>query len=165
MQEQVIIIEERLRTKGLVLTLLGVAVIFVGGSITLATRASSPPATFYIIESVVVILLITALLMFARITVRVVEAPLGRTLEVVYGPGGLIRQVFGPDRLVAAQARNYSILQMGGWGYRGSLTLIRRAAMVTRRGEALDVQLKGKRRFIVTVENPDDFVRALGLPS
>jgi hypothetical protein len=164
-QEQAIVIEERLRTKGLVMLLAGVLVIWVGASIALATGTNSPSTTYYVVETVAVVVIVAALLGFSRIVVRVVDAPLGRTLEVVYGPGGLIRQVFGPDRLVSAQARNYSILQMGGWGYRGSLKLIRRAALVTRRGDALDVQLKGKRRFIVTVENPDDFVRALGLPS
>jgi hypothetical protein len=95
--------------------------------------------------------------------VRVVEAPRGRALEVLYGPRGIVRQFFGPDQLVAAHTGHFSYLQMGGWGYRGSLKLIRRAALATRRGDALDVDLSGKRRFIVTVENPASFVAALGL--
>jgi hypothetical protein len=94
-----------------------------------------------------------------------VETPTGRALEVIYGLGGLIRQVFGPERLVSASARNYSMMQMGGWGYRGSLKLLHRAAVVTRRGDALDLRLAGNRRFIVTVDSPGDFVRALDLPS
>jgi hypothetical protein len=52
---------------------------------------------------------------------------------------------------------------MGGWGYRGSLKLFRRAALATRRGEALEIQLIGKRRFIVTVDNPEDYVAALNI--
>jgi hypothetical protein len=33
---------------------------------------------------------------------------------------------------------------------------------VTRRGDALELKLAGDRRFIVTVDNPEDFVVALG---
>jgi hypothetical protein len=56
-------------------------------------------------------------------------------------------------------------MQMGGWGYRGSLKLLRQAAVVTRGGDALDVRLTGKRRFIVTVDSPEDFIHALDLPA
>ena len=54
-------------------------------------------------------------------------------------------------------------MQTGGWGYRGSLRLFKRAALVTRRGEALELTLTRKRRFIVTVDDPAVFVAALDL--
>jgi hypothetical protein len=164
-QERTIVVEERLRTRGLTMLLASIGVLFIGGSIGLASGISKLPTTFYVIETVVVVILLSATLLFTRIVVRVVETPPGRALEVVYGPGGVVRQVFGPDRLVSASARNYSMMQMGGWGYRGSLKLLRQAALVTRRGDALDVRLTSKRRFIVTVDRPEDFVRALDLPS
>jgi hypothetical protein len=164
-QERTIVVEERLRTRGLTMLLASIGVLFIGGSIGLASGISKLPTTFYVIETVVVVILLSATLLFTRIVVRVVETPPGRALEVVYGPGGVVRQVFGPDRLVSASARNYSMMQMGGWGYRGSLKLLRQAALVTRRGDALDVRLTSKRRFIVTVDSPEDFVRALDLPS
>jgi hypothetical protein len=164
-QERAIVVEERLRTRGLVILLCAVAVVFLGASITLVSGNRSPPTSFYVIETVIVLILAAVILAFSRIVVRVVDTPTGRALEVVYGLGGMIRQVFGPDRLVSASARNYSMMQMGGWGYRGSLKLLHRAAVVTRRGDALDLRLKGNRRFIVTVDSPEDFVQALDLPS
>jgi hypothetical protein len=140
-------------------------VLFLVVSVTLIVTAKSAslPATIYAVEIVVPLGLLVGYLMFLRIVVRVVETPNGRSLEVLYGHGGFVRQVFGPDKLVAAYARNFSYMQMGGWGYRGSVRLLRQAALATRRGDALELQLKKGRRFIVTVDNPADFVAALGL--
>jgi len=162
----VVIIEQRLRTRGLALLLCLILVLFLVVSITLigTSKSGSLPVTLYVVETVVPIGLVVGILMFLRIVVRVVETPKGRALEVLYGHRGFVRQVFGPDRLVAANARSYSFMQMGGWGYRGSVRLLRQAALATRRGDALELQLKGKRRFIVTVDGPADFVAALGLP-
>lgn len=166
MSEHVIIIEQRLRTRGLVLMLAAVTVIVsvVMLSLSLGTAPHSPSAIAITVEVVVVVLLLSAIIVFLRVTVRVVDTPAGRTLEVIYGPGGLVRQVFGPDRLVGATTGHFSFAQMGGWGYRGSLTLFRRASLATRRGDALDVSLTRQRRFIVTVDDPADFVTALTLP-
>ncbi len=48
-------------------------------------------------------------------------------------------------------------LAMGlGWGYRGSLRLLRRAAWVLRSGPALELDLTGGRRFTVTVDDADE---------
>ena len=165
MIERVIVIEQRLRTKGLVFLLAIVTVVYaaVAIALTAGTGRHSPSALTIVIESIAFVSLIAAIFFFLRITVRVVATPQGRALEVVYGPGGLVRQVFGPDKLVGADARNFSFLQMGGWGYRGSLKVFRRAALATRRGDALDVRLQGNRRFIVTVDDPADFVSALAL--
>jgi hypothetical protein len=164
-QERAIVVEERLRTRGLVILLASIGVAFIAASVALVSGLSTPPLAFYFIEAFVVIVFVCAVLAFSRIVVRVVETPPGRTLEVLYGPRGVVRQEFGPGRLVSAQARNYSMMQMGGWGYRGSLKLLRQAAVVTRSGAALDVRLKGKRRFIVTVDSPEDFIHALELPA
>lgn len=165
MQERAIVVEERLRTRGLVILLAIIGVVFIGASVALVSGRATPPLDFYVIEAVVVLVFVSAVLVFSRIVVRVVEASPGRTLEVLYGPRGVVRQVFGPERLVSAQARHYSMMQMGGWGYRGSLKLLRQAAVVTRGGDALDVRLAGQRRFIVTVDRPEDFIDALGLPA
>jgi hypothetical protein len=72
-----------------------------------------------------------------------------------------VRQAFEPAEIEGAYARNFSFAEMGGWGYRGSLRLMRRAALVTRRGNALELELSRRRRFIVTVDEPDEFVSAL----
>jgi hypothetical protein len=131
----------------------------------LSAAGSTVPMGGIVVIAVVVILLAFVLFLFWRVIVRVVETPEGRALEVLYGPGGFVRQTFGPDELEEAYARDFSFAQMGGWGYRGSLRLLRRAALVTRRGEALELMLAGKRRFIVTVNEPADFVTALRLPN
>lgn len=167
MIERVIVIEQRLRTKGLVLLLAMVTAVYtvVAIVLTAGTTHYSPSALTIVVELIAFVCLLAATFFFLRITVRVVATPEGRALEVVYGPGGLVRQVFGPDRLVGANARTFSFMQMGGWGYRGSLKVFRRAALATRRGEALEVTLRGKRRFIVTVDDPGDFVSALALPT
>lgn len=167
MSEPVIVIEQRLRSGGLVAVLGLILFLFIFASLLFSAAASSGSlgTVGSIVITVVCVALVLALLLFLRVVVRVVESPQGRSLEVVYGPGGYVRQVFGPEKLVAAFARNFSMVEMGGWGYRGSVRLIRRAALVTRRGEALEVQLEGKRRFIVTVDEPDDFVAALALPA
>jgi hypothetical protein len=165
--EPVIVIEQRLRSGGLVAVLGLILFLFVFASLLFSATASSGSlgTVGSVAMTIVSIVLIVALLLFVRVVVRVVDSPAGRSLEVVYGPGGFVRQVFGPEKLVAAFARNFSMMEMGGWGYRGSVRLIRRAALVTRRGEALEVQLEGKRRFIVTVDEPNDFVTALALPT
>ncbi len=41
----------------------------------------------------------------------------------------------------------------GGWGYRGSLRVARRAAWIVRGGDALVLHLTGGRRFLVTVDD------------
>jgi hypothetical protein len=162
----VIVLEQRLRTRALALLLFLFLVLFLVVSITLiaTSKSGSLPVVLYVVETVVPLGLAVGTLMFVRIVVRVVDTPKGRALEVLYGHRGFVRQVFGPDELVAAHARHYSFMQMGGWGYRGSIRLLRRAALATRRGDALDLELTRKRRFIVTVDDPADFVAALGLP-
>jgi len=69
----------------------------------------------------VLVALVFALLMFVRTrgTGRG-DARWSERLEIVYGPGGVVRQIFGPDKLLSASAQNFSFMQMGGWGYRGS---------------------------------------------
>jgi len=96
------------------------------------------------------------------VDVRVVEDSRGRSLSILYGPGGLVRQRFASGEILTATCEQLSPLKSGGWGYRGSLRFFKRAALVTRRGEALVLSLDGGRTFSVTVDGPDDFVRALG---
>jgi hypothetical protein len=53
------------------------------------------------------------------------------------------------DRVEAFDLRPMS---WGGWGYRGSVRLFRRAAWVVRRGPALKLTLRNGRVFAVTVD-------------
>lgn len=163
MIERVIVIEQRLASIGVALAIGAIMVVFLFVSSLFFTTSSSTPAVAVAIEIVVVGALSFVLFLFWRVIVRVVETPEGRALEVLYGPGGFVRQIFEHDELEEAYARDFSFAQMGGWGYRGSLRLLRQAALVTRRGEALELILRGKRRFIVTVNEPEEFVEALHL--
>lgn len=162
MSERVIVIEQRLHSGGVAASVGGITFLFIlVSTIFLETSSGSFPAVVIVIEIVVLCALVAVILIFTRVIVRVVQTSDGRALEVIYGPGGFVRQVFEPGEVEAAYARNLSFAQMGGWGYRGSLRLLRQAALVTRRGDALEVQLTHKRRFIVTVDEPADFVTAL----
>lgn len=163
MIERVIVIEQRLASIGVALAIGGIMVVFLFASSLFFTTSSSTPLVAVVIELLVVAALSFVLFLFWRVVVRVVETPEGRALEVLYGPGGLVRQTFEHGELEEAYAREFSFAQMGGWGYRGSLRLLRQAALVTRRGEALELILRGKRRFIVTVNEPGEFVEALQL--
>lgn len=163
MEERVVVIEQRLRAGGVAAAIGGITFFFLLVSVIFleTSSGSSIAPVAFVIELVVLALLVTVILMFTRIVVRVVETTSGRALEVVYGPRGFVRQVFEPEEVEAAYARHLSFAEMGGWGYRGSLRLLRQAALVTRRGDALEVELTRRRRFIVTVDEPGDFVAAL----
>ena len=44
-------------------------------------------------------------------------------------------------------------VRYGGWGYRGSLRLLKRAAVILRRGDGVIFALTRERRYIVTVDD------------
>ncbi|HEY9556104.1 MAG TPA: DUF1648 domain-containing protein [Acidimicrobiales bacterium] len=58
--------------------------------------------------------------------------------------------------IVAARTIDLNPMGWGGWGYRGSLRLFRRAAWVLRAGPSLELELSGGRRFAVTVDGAED---------
>jgi hypothetical protein len=160
--ERVIVMEQRLRSGGVAATLGAIAFVFVlVSTIFLESGSSTSFPVWGVALIVVLVVLGLVIFFFTRIVVRVVQSEFGRSLEIVYGPGGLLRQVFDARDVEGAYARNLTFAQMGGWGYRGSLRLIRRAALVTRRGDALELELSRRRHFIVTVDDPGDFVSAL----
>jgi hypothetical protein len=160
--ERVIVLEQRLRSGGVAATIGAVAFVFVLiSTIFLESGSSSFPLWGLVLELLVLLGPVFLTLLFTRVIVRVVQSEFGRGLEVVYGPRGVVRQVFEPAEVEGAYARNLSFGEMGGWGYRGSLRLIRRAALVTRRGDALELELSHRRHFIVTVDGPGEFVSAL----
>jgi hypothetical protein len=52
-------------------------------------------------------------------------------------------------------------VRYGGWGYRGSLHLLKKAAVVLRRGEGVIFALTGNRRFILTVDDAESLARTV----
>ena len=52
-------------------------------------------------------------------------------------------------------------VRYGGWGYRGSLRVLRKAAVVLRRGPGVIFALTGDRRYIVTVDDAESLARTV----
>lgn len=59
------------------------------------------------------------------------------------------------SKVTSVEVVDVAPLRYGGWGYRGSLRLFRRAALNLRRGPGLRLGLRGTRTFVVTVDDPE----------
>ncbi|HEY1812255.1 MAG TPA: DUF1648 domain-containing protein [Kofleriaceae bacterium] len=93
---------------------------------------------------------------FAEIHARVDD----RGLSIAFGPWQLPRMRVPLAKIRSARAIDIDPMSSGGWGYRGSLTVLGRAAVIVRRGEGLELQLADDRVLIVSV---DDAKTAAGL--
>jgi len=82
-------------------------------------------------------------------------------LSVRYGFFGWPRRSFSIRRIAAARAVDIRPTEWGGWGYRGSLAIMRRAAVVLRAGPGIRLDLRDGRVFAVTIDGPEDPVRLL----
>ena len=158
----VIVIEERLRTRGMSLAVAAVwLLVAVVEVLVLSLSSSNTPWVAVVVVAVALVLLVLIYVGSLKVIVRVIDEPAGRTLEVLYGPGPIVRQRFRTDEIERASAHHLSFTQMGGWGYRGSLRFFKYAALSTRSGDALMLNLSGARRFVVTVDEPESFAEAL----
>jgi hypothetical protein len=83
-----------------------------------------------------------------------------RGLSIGFGPLKFPRMRVALDRIVHAETTTVQPMAHGGWGYRGSLTLLGRAAVVIRRGEGLKLALRGNKTLTITI---DDAATAAGL--
>jgi len=101
--------------------------------------------------------LLIALELFAKVRV-VVDA---RGLRVTLGYTGWLRRRLALERVVAARAFSLEPLQHGGWGYRGSLRLFKRAALVVRGGPALGLELRDGSHLVITVDDAEAGARAI----
>jgi hypothetical protein len=81
-------------------------------------------------------------------------------IAIEYGPLAFPKQSIALARIERANVIEVRPLLHGGWGYRGSLTIFGRAAVVLRSGSALELFLRDGRRFVVTC---DDAERAAGV--
>lgn len=82
-------------------------------------------------------------------------------LNLAYGPFGWPRQRFDRSSIVSASAVQVQPMRWGGWGYRGSLRLFGRAAVILRAGPGLRILLDNDREFVVTVDDPETPAAAL----
>ncbi|MFZ5892673.1 MAG: DUF1648 domain-containing protein [Myxococcota bacterium] len=76
-----------------------------------------------------------------------------RMVTLRFGQLGWWRQHLETSGIERASTVELEPLSHGGWGYRGSLRLFRRAAVVIRSGSALRLDLKLGRTFTVTVDD------------
>lgn len=86
-------------------------------------------------------------------TVRVAVDRFG--VRVAYGPLRWPSTCIEIDRIHRAAAVDVRPRSWGGWGYRGSLRLMGKAAVVVRAGQGLRLDLEGDRFFLVTVDDAD----------
>lgn len=108
---------------------------------------------------IVMIVLVVAMVMGTFGRIRVTADQSG--LSVGYGFLGWPRTSVPLRRIAAARAIDIRPAEWGGWGYRGSLTLMRRAAVVLRAGPGIRLDLHDGRVFAVTIDDPDGPARLL----
>ncbi len=99
----------------------------------------------------VVLLAVVALVIDAFSVLRVTVDRRG--LSIRYGHLGLVHQSISLEKVDSARALDIRPMDHGGWGYRGSLFLLGKAALVVRRGEGIEVTLRAGRKFLVTVDD------------
>lgn len=76
-------------------------------------------------------------------------------LTVRYGFLGWPRTRVPIHRIATARAIEIRPSEWGGWGYRGNLTLMNRAAVVLRAGPGLRLDLYDGKIFAITIDTPD----------
>ena len=82
-------------------------------------------------------------------------------LQIRYGFLGWPRTSVPIGRIASAHAIDIRPADWGGWGYRGSLTLMKRAAVVLRAGPGIRLDLHDGRVLAVTIDDPHEPVRLL----
>lgn len=75
---------------------------------------------------------------------------------ITYGRLGIVRQRVALADIAHAETLLLKPMAHGGWGYRGSLLLMKRAAVVVRAGSALRLALKSGRQLTITVDDPTE---------
>ena len=76
-------------------------------------------------------------------------------LTVRHGFLGRPRTRVPIHRIATARAIEIRPTEWGGWGYRGNLTLMNRAAVVLRAGPGLRLDLHNGKIFAITIDNPE----------
>jgi hypothetical protein len=106
-----------------------------------------PHATNSRWEPVVFALVALATSLLSSVSVRADE----HGLHLRYGPFNWPKQTIPITRIQSACAIDLKPSEWGGWGYRGSLKILKRAAVVLRRGPALRVDLHNGAKFAVSI--------------
>ncbi len=129
---------------------------FVAGLAMLLVSAVLVPLTSRWVTALVFVSAVAAISL-ARIRVRAD----GAGLQVRYGFAAWPRTKVPLGRIEEACAIDVRPMQWGGWGYRGSLTLMKRAAVVLRAGPGIRLNLRNGKVFVVTIDDPETPVALL----
>ncbi len=109
-----------------------------------------------------VVLLLTGVAMISFMSVDVAVGEQG--VRIRSGALHWPRMHFALDEIETARAVDWDPMCSGvvtGWGYRGSLRLMGRAGWVLRKGPALELELAGGRRFVVTTDDAEEAAAVL----
>jgi hypothetical protein len=111
-----------------------------------------------LVPAAILVVAAVPVLAFVEVHVQVT----GDALRVLYG-GSLRRPVTTVPLADVETAEVVDVRPMrhGGWGYRGSLRVFGRAAVVLRKGPGARFGLRGGRVFVVTVDDPEGLVAAV----
>jgi len=103
-------------------------------------------------------LLVVVLELQSKIQVRIDE----RALTIRYGRLRLLRQRLPLERITTARAVQVDPMEdYKGWGYRGNLRWLGKAAVVVRAGSALRLELQGGKHFAITVDDAESAARCI----
>lgn len=136
------------RTRSRAFLVAGAAFVVVGVVVALRSQLYAGAST---------ILVGGVLMAFASVGITVSD----RGLHVRSGPFPWLRVRFPLGVVTSARAIDLRPTSWGGWGYRGSVRLVGRAAWVLRAGPALELELVGGQRFAVTVDDADEAAAVL----
>ncbi len=128
----------------------GLAVLLLGPLIMFA-----PGAPLWLLAVVVLVGVACLSLASIRVTVG------ADGLSVKYGVLPWPSTDIAVERIASASVIDIRPQDWGGWGYRGTLTLMRQAAVVLRAGPGIRVDLTDGRVFAVTIDEPDTGVALL----
>jgi hypothetical protein len=122
------------------------AAILVGCLLLIGTGLASVGSAI-IPVSIAIGLLILASLCFAPVSVR--AGPAG--VEICFGPWRWPRVRVRAEEILGVKALQVRPTAQGGWGYRGSLKRMGRAALVIRGGEGMQIDLTEGRRLVLAL--------------
>jgi len=82
-------------------------------------------------------------------------------LHITYASLPWPRTEIGVADIESASVIDVRPMQWGGWGYRGSLKIMKQAAVVLRAGPGIRLDLRNGKIFVVTVDHPENAVALL----
>ncbi len=122
-----------------------------------AVVAAVSVAAGYLLVALTAAVLVVLVAPFRELTVTVDQHELRVDFSGPYWRPIRVRR----SEILNPSAVDIRPLRHGGWGYRGSLTIFRRLAVILRGGPALRVDIASGGWLFVTVEDPESAVAEL----